>query len=312
MLAKYGISILNQNQAEESISELYRSILGREPDKTGLLYFSKSIKEGKMTLESVRQAILSSPEYESIDPKYDFSTDGTVAKGFFDGYEIFKNSSKTGTDQNRLNWRYKAIIESNKDIISDSSILDMASHDGRWAFAALKNNARNILGIEVREHLVKNSVQNLANLGIAKEKYEFRLGDVVKELTSLQKDSFDVVLCLGFFYHTMEHWRILSEIKRINPKYVILDTQVSTLDKEVIEIYLEDSENEANAFFQNHNSNLSLVGKPSRGAIELMLSHLGFEVKIIDWHKLGVKNWKHIVDYYKKERLTFVAINKDR
>lgn len=303
---------MNQKQAEEYVSELYRSILGREPDEAGLSHFSNKVREGKMTLDSVRQAILNSPEYESIDPRYDFSTDGKIAKGFFDDYEIFKNSSKTGTDLNRLNWRYEAIIESNKEIISKSSILDLASHDGRWSFAALKNDAKFVFGIEARDHLVKNSVQNLANLGVSNEKYEFRLGDVIKEMTGIQRNSFDVIFCLGFFYHTMEHWKILSEIKRINPKYLILDTQISTLGKEVIETYLEDSENEANAIFQSDNSKLSLVGKPSKSAIELMLNQLGFKINIIDWHKLGIKNWKNIVDYYKKERMTFVASNEVR
>ncbi len=114
---------------------------------------------------------------------------------------------------------------------------------------------------------------------------------------------------MDFFYHTIEHWNILSEIKRINPKYLILDTNISTLNNDVIEIYFEDPKHEANAYFQQTNSESVLVGKPSRFALEIMLKKLDFDIKFIDWNTLGIQNWRHIVEYYKGERITLLATN---
>ena len=125
-------------------------------------------------------------------------------QGFFDDYNIFQNSSGVGNDINRLNTRYKAIIESNAEIIAQNRILDLASHDGRWSFAAIKNDAKHVLGIEGRQHLVDKANQIFNNLEVNKNQFEFRRGLIPQDLQSI-KENFDVVLCLGFFYHTVEH-----------------------------------------------------------------------------------------------------------
>ena len=81
--------------------------------------------------------------------------------GFFDDYPEFFKTSSTGSFPNRLNNRYTALIEFNKAIINNSSILDLGSHNGTWGFAAIKNNAVRVLGIEGREQLVKNAYRNM-------------------------------------------------------------------------------------------------------------------------------------------------------
>ncbi len=61
---------------------------------------------------------------------------------FFDEYSSFYKTGKTGTNPKMLNARFHALIENNKEIIKNSTILDLANHDGRWSFAALKNGAK--------------------------------------------------------------------------------------------------------------------------------------------------------------------------
>lgn len=56
--------------------------------------------------------------------------------GFFDTYPRFYETSTTGPISNRLNKRYRALIEANEAIICGKSVLDLASHDGRWSFAS--------------------------------------------------------------------------------------------------------------------------------------------------------------------------------
>jgi len=146
---------------------------------------------------------------------------------FFDSFPEFYNSSNTVPFPNRLNNRYLALIESNKKIISNSSILDIASHDGRWSFAALKNGASNVIGIEAKENLVKNSRKNMGLYQIPKEKYHFITGDIFNEIQKIQPKTIDVVFCFGIFYHIMNHMLLLSEIKKLQPKYLLLDTVVN-------------------------------------------------------------------------------------
>lgn len=66
----------------------------------------------------------------------------------------------TASRPNRLNQRHRAFIAANEVIINGKRVLDIASHDGRWSFAALAVGARHIYGIEAREHLVSNAEGN--------------------------------------------------------------------------------------------------------------------------------------------------------
>ena len=83
-----------------------------------------------------------------------------------------------------MNHRYRVLIEQNKQIIYDSRILDIASHDGRWSFAAIKNGARHVLGIEGRKKHVNNCKANF-KYNIEKDRYTFVHGDVHTELPKI-------------------------------------------------------------------------------------------------------------------------------
>ncbi len=83
--------------------------------------------------------------------------------GFFDANSAFLTSSHTAATANRLNERHRAMIESNRDIISGCRVLDLASHDGRWSFAAAQSGASYVLGIEARPHLVAAAREHLSH-----------------------------------------------------------------------------------------------------------------------------------------------------
>jgi len=233
---------------------------------------------------------------------------------FFDTFQEFYSTSKTGSFPNRLNNRYLALIESNKEIIKNSSILDIGSHDGRWSFAALKNNASKVIGVEPRESLVKNSQRNMKFYGIPKEKYNFIKGDIFQEIKKIKPRTIDVVFCFGFFYHIMNHMLLLSEIKKLEPKYLILDTGVHLSENPVIQLHEEDPTDESMGKQNQLLSSLNiLVGLPSKRAVELMLEAAGFDYQYYNWHNKGIKNWDHILDYQTNKRFSLVAktITKD-
>ena len=228
------------------------------------------------------------------------------ANRFFNSYTAFYNTSKTGNSPNRLNNRYLALIHSNKGIIKNSSILDLASHDGRWTFAAIKSGAKRVLGIEGREELVKKSFENMKKYGIASEKYSFVVGDIFEKIKELKPKEFDVVFCFGIFYHIMNHMLLLTEIKRLQPHYIILDTQTSISNQPIIHIRKENSLVEG-AVIPNssHISDEVIVGRPSKLALEIMLNSLGFDFDYYDWENSDIKNWEDLDDYHSKKRISF-------
>jgi len=228
------------------------------------------------------------------------------ANHFFDSFTAFYDTSKTGNSPNRLNNRYIAMIHSNKEIIRNSSVLDLASHDGRWTLAAIKNRAKKVLGIEGREELVTKSFENMKKYGISSEKYSFVAGDIFEKMRELKPKDYDVVFCLGIFYHIMNHMQLLREIKRLQPRYIILDTDISLSEQPVIFIRKENSLIEANAIPDSLNAgNDIIVGRPSKSALDLMLNSIGFDFDYYDWENAGIKNWEFLEEYRLKQRFQF-------
>lgn len=245
------------------------------------------------------------------------NTDMNISKNhnFFDSYPNFYTTSNTTPFRNRLNSRFLALIDNNRDLIDGSSVLDLASHDGRWSFAAIKTGATFVLGIEARLHLLANANANMQKYGIPSEKYSFILGDVHSEIEKIPPNTYDIIFCFGFFYHTMNHMILLSEIQRINPKYLILDTGIAAVyNQPVIEVREENSEDEPMAVKMNelNNNNMVLAGLPSRAALELMLRHSGFNWEYFDWQHAGIQTWEHIEDYRDNIRVSLRCKNLSR
>lgn len=241
---------------------------------------------------------------------------------FFDRYDIFLRSSPVGNWPDRLNARYRAIIEENRSSFVGARVLDIASHDGRWSFAALDAGASKVVGIEARPDLVQAAAENMEALGADKDRYEFRSGDMFGDATLFQQE-FDVVLCLGIFYHTMRHVELLDLINRTNAKTLILDTMVTPADEPIIEVKLEGIASPANGTDHMSVRNDQIpVGYPSPAAVEILLHHFGFDVRRIDWDglltALDIKADRSAMqsagnpvgDYARGQRATFIATRR--
>jgi hypothetical protein len=232
-------------------------------------------------------------------------------EGFFDSYPRFYSTSRTGASPNRLNKRHRALIESNAAIIKDKSVLDIASHDGRWSLAAYKAGAHHVLGIEARHHLVNSARANMEVYQVPEDRVHFVLGDVFEELDRLQADTFETVLCFGFFYHTLHHMLLLSKITRLRPKHVIFDTRIDPAPGSVIRISAESIAKEgAGAVADVGNPTLALVGVPSRSALELMLASSGLTFSYYRWRRAGIEQWDGLSAYRKGVRVSLVSTFK--
>ena len=126
---------------------------------------------------------------------------------------------------NRMNERYEALFASNRDIFDGARVLDLASHDGRYSFAALKTGAAHVTGVEVRESLIDKAQETFAFYGQDPETYRFVCGDVF-EVLAREKFDVDVVLCLGYLYHTYRHTELMYRLHNLAPKHLIVDTMV--------------------------------------------------------------------------------------
>jgi len=232
--------------------------------------------------------------------------------GFFDDYPEFFTTSSTSAFPNRLNRRVEVLIKNNVELIKDKKILDIASHDGRFSFAAIKIGAAHVLGIEGRQYLVDNSIKNMERYGIPNNKYNFVTGDIHQEIKKIKPDEIDTVFCFGFFYHTIHHMFLLSQIKRLNPQHLIIDTNILQSDQPIVRIEAQGGSEGSATSSENAKNNKTIIGMPSTSAIELMLINQGFSFQYYDWLNKKISNWKFLGDYKNGQRITIVAKNLNK
>lgn len=198
-------------------------------------------------------------------------------------------------------------------------MLDIASHDGRWTFAALEAGAAHVTGVEVRPELVEAAEKNIESLGIARDRYRFEIGDIF-ERSDVFDTSFDVVLCLGFLYHTARHAELLQLMRNTGAQTVVIDTGLIPQPGNFCAIRREIVDHpamghSATGVYDGH----ILVALPTKQALTMMLQHFGYEVMQVEWPKLiasrGITTYPNrplgpnnpLKDYGTASRGTFIA-----
>jgi methyltransferase family protein len=186
--------------------------------------------------------------------------------------------------KNRMNERYEALFAGNRDIFDGARVLDIASHDGRYSFAALKTGAAHVTGIEVRQSLVDNAQETFAFYGQDPDTYRFVCGDVFEVLAQETFDV-DVVLCLGFMYHTYRHTELLYRLHHLAPRHLIVDTMVVPAREAYVKVIREYNSDDIRQAAQDAWSvDRVLVGRPTVPALLKMLPAYGFEIEsMYDW-----------------------------
>jgi hypothetical protein len=93
---------------------------------------------------------------------------------------------------------------------------------------------------------------------------------------------------------------LLTKIAELDPRYVIIDTNISLLDGAVIELRgpvdgrpLQLGE--------------SVEGYPSRGALNAMLSTFGWRYDYFDWEHSGLLDRTQMLDYLRGKRVSVVV-----
>ena len=210
---------------------------------------------------------------------------------FFDDYPRFFETSKTVPFRDRLNLRYEAIFAENRDVFAGARVLDIASHDGRWSFAALKTGAAHVVGIEGRPELVANAEATFEQYGIDREQYRFVAADIFEAVADADM-RFDVVLCLGFLYHTLRYNELMSHIHRMEPHHLIVDTLVLKNQSPVVKLQVERVARQANAIADRFSTGDRVVsGLPSTAALGTLLAAYDFELeRLSDWARLLREN----------------------
>ena len=236
------------------------------------------------------------------------ATAGAMKQDFCDRFPRFLETTETIPSRSRLNARWRAIIGWNTAVLAGRRVLDLGCHDGRWSFAALEAGASHVTGVEARAHLAKKAAENFNYFGVPAGAYDIVTGDAVEALRGMKIGSVDILMCLGFFYHTLEHMRLLLEARRLGAEYLIIDTSISPAKEPIVALAFESTEDARNAVdYGLTGNNKALVGAPSRSGLLAMLDYAGYQAVFFDWQNNAVGDWTDLPDYAAHLRVTVRA-----
>ena len=205
-----------------------------------------------------------------------------------------------------LNARVDTLLTQNQDCIEGKKILDVGSHMGTFAYAALESGAHFIQGIDTEEKMIAQGEELFQELNVAKEKYSMAVGDAMQYLESLEEGSFDTVLCLGMLYYTTEPYRLLKLMLRVAKETVLLDTFTASyaavqgkeaplvyenINEEILKLPImltaltqpDKKDYRLPDSFDYRNKDLSLTTFPSAALLEIWFQSLNMKFKKLDW-----------------------------
>lgn len=182
----------------------------------------------------------------------------------------------------KMNWRYRHIVQPIKDELDGATVLDLGSHDGRWPYALAAAGAT-VTGIEGRGDLIEQFSRFPEDE--ARSRVSLVEGDFIAEMDRLLAEGsrFDVVTCLGVFYHTIQHYRILMQMVAFRPKIIVVDSVFHLANRAMIGVASENTTSHLNSIAQTEGQTEAPIGRISRSAFELMVDTLGYRVEWNDW-----------------------------
>jgi len=203
----------------------------------------------------------------------------------------------------RQNWRCEILLTRNLHAVKDQTVLDLASYDGRLSYGLKKLGAKHVVAIEGRSEPVEAAKSHFEELGL---EADFRAGDLFDYLPTVEEGVFDTICCFGFFYHTVRQYELLAQVKRIKPKYFILDTRIIPFEDEpLFSIRWEDPiKGKLDTI-----DPLGLVFMLSKTALEFMLEKFGFRARELKWHEAGIEDWTHLGNYQDETRVSYFCEN---
>jgi len=214
--------------------------------------------------------------------------------------------------------QYEGIIGHSRGLFRDSSVLNINCGDGRWSLAALDAGARYVVGLETGKRTIDIATRILSEFGFDENSYQFVRQGAMAGLQNFDPGAFDLVLC-DDLEGISDPYGFFSELFRLQPKHVILDTAVNRIRAK--RTGLEGKRRRPVATFKllfsarrkgkdedrgDKKRFASMTFVPNHELIVSLSEHFGFVWRKIDWQNLGLADWIGVTDYELGRRQTYV------
>ena len=166
--------------------------------------------------------------------------------------------------------------------IAGRTVLDLAAHDGRWAYAFAQAGAAHVTAVEARPALLATFSD------FPDDQIRSRVSCVADDVFAFLErvvaagEQYDVVAVLGFLYHTMDHYRLFVLIRKLGPALIIVDGEFITSDNAIVQVLQERTEGALTAIAQFEGQQKTLVGVPSTGLMQRIAGVLDYDLHWAD------------------------------
>ena len=194
---------MNKNNFEKSITNLYKKILKREPDKTGLYFFVTQVKNKKFTIEDVENILSQSDEAKSLNDYSHYS------EKYWNDLEIVtKYKNKLATDNENTHW-VKDILERFKEYLPFENVLVVGCGNG-WL-------ERQLYDLGIGKHFDAFDMSE-KYINEAKELKQSRAIDYflddINSMSKIEDEKYDAVFNFAVLHHVTEVDNALKKLAK--------------------------------------------------------------------------------------------------
>ena len=176
-------------------------------------------------------------------------------------------------------------------------VLDLGCNAGFWSLCAHQAGCEYVLGIDGREMHIEQAEFVFDVYEINRSSYDFIRANVF-EIDFRDYGSFDVVLCLGLFYHINRHVELLEKISTVNSDVLVIDTAIARMRGSYLELLHEDvSEPRMSVDY-------TLVFRPTAQALFDLVKLFGYSSIML---KLNFDSYEGAEDFRNGYRRAFIC-----
>jgi len=160
--------------------------------------------------------------------RYDFVIDGKHT------LDPVKHAGPIGRTANRKRIFMEPMFAS--EYLKGKRVLDLGCSTGYWSLLSiLEGGAAFVRGIDAGPNTIPLAELVFTKYNIPKSTYDFVFDDVYHRLEE-EIETYDIILCLGLFYHIKEPFRLLQLINKCCSGIVIIDTVVHNMPEAIISV----------------------------------------------------------------------------
>jgi SAM-dependent methyltransferase len=239
-------------------------------------------------VDRIREQVANFPTWH-----YEFDLNGVRTPVFRRGH--------VNRHEQRKTYFFAPLVQLYGGSLSGKRVLDLGCNAGFWSLQAIEAGADFVLGVDGRQMHVDQANLVFDVKGVDPNRYRFETSDIF-ELDLSPENPFDIVLCLGLFYHVSKPVELMERISRWNTDLVVIDTALDKDRRPVFRMRRENLDCPRAAVDRG----MALV--PSREAVLRLASEFGYrDIKIL---APRFTNWKGCASYRAGTRRAFFCAKR--